>query len=215
MIRIMIRKSRGPLCRLPPVGRSLLGLLLGCTLLLPLAARAAPSPHELLDAGRADDALRMLTPQAAGNNAAAFNYLCRVYFSLGDWDNAVQHCERATQLDPGNAAFQLWLGRSYGEKANAVEPAYRLPAGTQNRGFLYHCALTRSPQPRHRARPRRVLCQRASHCWRRQRQSSRPGRRIGSRASRRCRLGSRYGCRQSGPSRAGRIRVQRDHPPQS
>lgn len=120
MINEMIRKRRVPSCLLPPVSRPLLGLLLGCVLLLPFAARAAASPHELLDAGRADEALRMLTPQAAGNDAEAFNYLCRVFYSLGDWDNAVQNCERATQLEPRNAAFQLWLGRSYGEKANVA-----------------------------------------------------------------------------------------------
>ena len=68
--------------------------------------------------GRADDALRLLAPQATGNNAEALNDLCRVYFSLSDWDNAVRNCERAAQLEPANAIFQLWLGRSYGEKAN-------------------------------------------------------------------------------------------------
>ncbi len=105
-------------CLLPPVSRPLLGLLLGCMLLLPFAAHAA-GPHELLAAGRVDDALRVLTPQAEGSDAVAFNYRCRVFYALGDWDNAVQNCERAAQLDPGNAVFQLWLGRSYGEKANA------------------------------------------------------------------------------------------------
>jgi tetratricopeptide (TPR) repeat protein len=95
--------------------------------LLPLAARAA-TPAELLNAGRADDALRLLAPQAAGNNAAALNYLGRVYYALGDWENAVRNCERAAQLEPNNAEFQLWLGRSYGEKASAAGPltAYSL-----------------------------------------------------------------------------------------
>ena len=103
-------------------------ILLGCLaplLLLPSTAHAATaSPRELLDSGRADEALRLLTPQATGNNAAAFNYLGRVYFSLGDWDSAVRNCERATQLAPGNAEFQLWLGRSYGEKANVAAALY-------------------------------------------------------------------------------------------
>jgi tetratricopeptide (TPR) repeat protein len=106
-----------------------------CLVLQPLAAHAAgnaprganATPRDLLNAGRADDALRLLTPQAAGNNAVAFNYLGRVYFALHDWDNAVLNCERATQLDPGNAIFQLWLGRSYGEKANAANPLLAYP----------------------------------------------------------------------------------------
>ncbi len=113
----MISERRVPSCPLPPVS-PLLVVLLGCMLLLPFAAQAAPNPHELLDAGRADDALRLLTPQAVGNDAVALNYLCRVFYSLGDWDNAVQNCERAAQLDRHNAIFQLWLGRSYGEKAS-------------------------------------------------------------------------------------------------
>ena len=111
-----------PLRRLP------LGLLLLCgLLLLPAAAWAgdgaamgggAFDPTELLNAGHVDEAIRLLTPQASGNNAAAFNYLGRVYFALEDWDNAVRNCERAVQLEPRNAMYQLWLGRSYGEKAN-------------------------------------------------------------------------------------------------
>jgi tetratricopeptide (TPR) repeat protein len=108
-------------------------ILLGClgTLLLPSTSFAA-SPRELLDSGRADDALRVLTPQATGNNAAAYNYLGRVYFALRDWDNAVRFCERAAQLAPTNAEFQLWLGRSYGEKADSASAltAYSLARKT-------------------------------------------------------------------------------------
>jgi tetratricopeptide (TPR) repeat protein len=102
-------------------------------LLLPAAVQAAsPAPKELLNAGRADEALRLLAPEATGNNAMAYNYVCRVYFSLGDWDNAVRNCERATQLEPRSAEFQLWLGRSYGEKANVAGPisAYSLARKT-------------------------------------------------------------------------------------
>jgi tetratricopeptide (TPR) repeat protein len=108
--------------------RPLLALVLPiCLLLLPLAAHAAANPRELLNSGRADDALRLLTPLAVGNDAVALNYLGRVYFALHDWDNAVQYCERAAQIEPGNAIFQLWLGRSYGEKANATNPLVAYP----------------------------------------------------------------------------------------
>jgi len=124
----MVRDTRLRSCLLVPVSRLLLALLLPmCVVLLPLAAHAAANPRDLLNAGRADDALRLLTPQAVGNDAVAFNYLGRVFFALHDWDDAVQNCERATQLDPGNAIFQLWLGRSYGEKANAANPLVAYP----------------------------------------------------------------------------------------
>ncbi len=124
----MRTERHAPLCRLFSVSRRLLlSLLLSCVLLLPLAGNAATEPRELLDAGRADEALRLLTVQAAGNNAVAFNYLGRLYYALGDWDNAAQYCERATQVDPRNAAFQLWVGRSYGQKANAASALTAYP----------------------------------------------------------------------------------------
>jgi len=83
---------------------------------------AATKPGELLDAGHVDEVLRLLAPQAEGNNATALNYLCRAYYQLQDWDSALRNCERAAQIEPGNATFQLWLGRSYGEKANVAGP---------------------------------------------------------------------------------------------
>jgi tetratricopeptide (TPR) repeat protein len=108
-----------------PLSRLALGLLLLCgLLLLPAAAWAAVDPAELLNAGHADEALQLLTPQAAGDNAAAFNYLGRVYYALEDWDNAARNCERAVRLEPRNAIYQLWLGRSYGQKANVASPIY-------------------------------------------------------------------------------------------
>lgn len=119
-------------------------LLLACWLLLPAAAwagdvvsnaalpaagagAAAGNAAELLNAGRADEALRVLTPQATGNNAAAYNLLGRVYFALEDWDNAERNCERAVQLEPRNAIYQLWLGRSYGEKARVASAMLAFP----------------------------------------------------------------------------------------
>jgi len=119
--------------------RLLLCWLLVCGLLLPAAAWAGTStgnaalpatgtgPAELLAAGRADEALRVLTPQATDHNAAAYNLLGRVYFALEDWDNAARNCERAVQLEPRNAIYQLWLGRSYGEKARVASAILAFP----------------------------------------------------------------------------------------
>lgn len=98
----------------------LLGALLMACLMLPTPSSAAIKPGELLDAGRVDEALRLLAPEAKSMNAENLNYLCRAYYQLEDWDNAMQNCERATQLEPRNSTFQLWLGRSYGEKANTA-----------------------------------------------------------------------------------------------
>ena len=48
-------------------------------------------------------------------------------FELEDWDSAVRNCERAVQLEPRNAIYQLWLGRSYGEKANVASAILAFP----------------------------------------------------------------------------------------
>ncbi len=77
-------RPRPPRTCCPPVSRLLLGafcwaVAAACRLATP---RRRQSPANCSTAGRADEALRLLTPQATGNNAAAFNYLCRVYFAL-------------------------------------------------------------------------------------------------------------------------------------
>jgi tetratricopeptide (TPR) repeat protein len=83
------------------------------------AAIAAPTPDELLSAGRADEALRDLQQRVAvnANDAAAHNLLCRTYFALEDWAPAVRACERSVELQPNSSLFQMWLGRAYGRRA--------------------------------------------------------------------------------------------------
>jgi tetratricopeptide (TPR) repeat protein len=100
-----------------------LGLTLLFSLLLP-ATQAAASPNDLLAAGRVDDAIATLQAQlkSSPNDAAAYHYLCRAYFALGDWDRAVSACEKSVALAPDNSDYHLWLGRAYGEKADRVNP---------------------------------------------------------------------------------------------
>jgi tetratricopeptide (TPR) repeat protein len=93
-------------------------------LLLAVGASAAAtddSAPALLAAGRIDDAITTLRGRigATPNDAAAHNLLCRAYFSLGDWNRAVSACEQAVSLEPNNSHYHLWLGRVYGEKADA------------------------------------------------------------------------------------------------
>src|SRR5207245_5019550 len=45
---------------------------------------------------------------------------CRAYFAVEDWDRAIAACEKAVALAPGNSSYHLWLGRTYGEKADAA-----------------------------------------------------------------------------------------------
>src|SRR5205807_2021766 len=56
------------------------------------------------------------------NDAASYNYLCRAYFALADWDHAVAACEKSVALAPDSSDYHLWLGRAYGEKADRVNP---------------------------------------------------------------------------------------------
>ena len=97
-------------------------LLLALAALTATAAAAAESPAALLAAGRADDAIQTLHQQIARspNDAEAHNLLCRAYFELEDWDHAITACERAVNLAPAHSLYHLWLGRSFGEKADRV-----------------------------------------------------------------------------------------------
>jgi tetratricopeptide (TPR) repeat protein len=83
---------------------------------------AADSAPVLLASGRIDDAIAALRGEisTSPNDAAAYNLLCRAYYSLGDWDRGVSACEKAVSLDPNNSTYHWWLGRVYGEKADAA-----------------------------------------------------------------------------------------------
>ena len=89
-----------------------------------LALAADVSPLQLLKTGRADDAISALNAriQAEPRDAQAWNLLCRVYFQLELWDEAVRAGEKSIQLDPQNSEYHQWLGRAYGEKAETIGP---------------------------------------------------------------------------------------------
>jgi cytochrome c-type biogenesis protein CcmH/NrfG len=97
-------------------------MLLVLALLLPSFTSAEAPAARLLAEGRADEAIAALQSKisAAPKDAEAYNLLCRVYFQLGNWDRGVPQCEKAVALEPGNSRYHLWLGRIYGEKADAV-----------------------------------------------------------------------------------------------
>jgi tetratricopeptide (TPR) repeat protein len=104
-----------------PLARFLLAVLLFAShpLLLPAASTDA-SVKELLNAGRADEAIHTLQSQIARstNDAESYNLLCRAYFMLDDWEPGIAACAHATDLDPQSSPYWLWLGRIYGEKAD-------------------------------------------------------------------------------------------------
>ena len=81
-------------------------------------------PAALLRAGKAEEALHTLnaTIEHAPNDARAYNLLCRVYFQLELWDNAIRMAEKSIALDPQNSSYHLWLGRAMGRKAEESNP---------------------------------------------------------------------------------------------
>jgi tetratricopeptide (TPR) repeat protein len=72
--------------------------------------------------GRTDEEIQRLKQRLNSNpkDAEAYSLLCRVYFLLDDWDNAIANGERAVQLNPDVGSYHLWLGRAYGRKAETV-----------------------------------------------------------------------------------------------
>ncbi len=100
----------------------LLATLLALLTTLPVIAQQPP--ERLLSQGRVDDAIRLLKVQlrTSPNDAEAYNLLGRAYFGLRRWDDAAAAGERAVALAPDNSEYHLWLGRTYGEKADAANP---------------------------------------------------------------------------------------------
>jgi tetratricopeptide (TPR) repeat protein len=101
------------------LGRLLFPVLLVAALLSPVRA-ANMSPKELLAAGEVDKAVQTMEQQVShsATDAESYNLLCRAYFMMDEWDRGIPACERATQLNPQESLYHLWLGRIYGEKAS-------------------------------------------------------------------------------------------------
>ena len=96
----------------------LTALLVPCPLLAANADGLDAARTDLVQ-GRADDALAHLRTALKSNdqNAEAHNLYCRVAVQLEHWDEAVAHCERAIALSAKDSNYHLWLGRTYGFKA--------------------------------------------------------------------------------------------------
>ena len=85
-----------------------------------IAASPVAQAKAALDAGEADQALALLDPIANSGNSEALNLRCRVYYSLENWDRAINDCEQAVKHDSQSSVNHMWLGRALGEKAGRV-----------------------------------------------------------------------------------------------
>ena len=93
--------------------------LAAATLASLVIASASTAPEQMIASGSIDDAIRALSSRS---DAASVNLLSRAYYAIEQWDYAVKNGERAVNLAPEIANYHLWLGREYGEKANAANP---------------------------------------------------------------------------------------------
>jgi tetratricopeptide (TPR) repeat protein len=101
------------------LGAALLAIAASGTVRAQIPAATLKQADDALQAGEADKALALLTPlPTEGPGAAeAQNLICRVRFSLQQWDAAVSACELAVRLDGSSSVNHMWLGRALGEKA--------------------------------------------------------------------------------------------------
>ena len=93
--------------------------LAAATLACVVLASASSTPEQLIASGSIDEAIRALSSRT---DAASVNLLSRAYYAIEQWDNAVKNGEKAVSLSPEISNYHLWLGREYGEKANAANP---------------------------------------------------------------------------------------------
>jgi tetratricopeptide (TPR) repeat protein len=93
--------------------------LVSMVLVCLITASASSSPEQMIASGSIDEVIRTLSTR---NDAASANLLSRAYYAIEQWDNAVKNGEKAVGLAPDNSMYHLWLGREYGEKANAANP---------------------------------------------------------------------------------------------
>ncbi len=86
------------------------------------AAAALDAAKHAYDASEYEKGVDALRPVAAGepNNAEAQFWLLRSYYELHQWDQAISAGERAIAIDQGSSVYHMWLGRSYGSKAEVV-----------------------------------------------------------------------------------------------
>ena len=63
-----------------------------------------------------EQSLQLLQPMP-NKTAEVYELIGRDYFGLGEFKKAIDSFEKAAAIEPGNAEFQLWLGRAYGRRA--------------------------------------------------------------------------------------------------
>jgi Flp pilus assembly protein TadD len=124
-------------------------------LLLVLPGLSAQSPWSLVEdpLSKAEDlyrhtdyraslALVRETGQASGK---AYYLIGRDQFMLGDYKNATEALERAFTIEPDNSGYALWLGRSFGRRAETSSPFFAPGYASKARAY-FEKAVALDPQ---------------------------------------------------------------------
>lgn len=103
--------------------------LRGWVMLLVAGCMAAATQMRGQDLTRAEEryqrtnfegSLALIDKHAASGPATFL--LGRDYFMLGDFKQAAEYLQKATQAEPNNSEYMDWLGRAYGRRAEAANP---------------------------------------------------------------------------------------------
>lgn len=75
-----------------------------------------------------DEALRLLEPSSRSSDANVQELLGKIHFMRGDYKKAVDSFERALAVNPNSSAYEHWLGRTWGRRAETsnmlLAPSY-------------------------------------------------------------------------------------------
>jgi len=99
----------------------------GCvSILLFSAFLTAKSPdweraHELYQGTEYRESLGTLLP-IVQKDAATYGLIGQNYFMIGEYKKATEALEKAAVMEPNNAGFAHWLGRTYGRRAELASP---------------------------------------------------------------------------------------------
>ena len=82
--------------------------------------------------------------KANTENDSAFFYLGRIYFNQSDYDKALESLEQAIQINDNESDYHLWLGHTYGRKAQNAGLFNRLKLAKNSKG-AYEKAVEMDP----------------------------------------------------------------------
>jgi len=103
--------------------------------------------HELYQRTDYAGSLRVLLNVGANVDPSVLQLIGQDYFMLGDYKKATEYFEKAAALNPQNADAVLWLGRTYGRRAEVSSP-FTAPGYASKARQLFEKAVSLDPRNR-------------------------------------------------------------------